>query len=417
MARMGKVLAALALVGVLTAPAWAESEQAQKRATVKAVAGGSCGSGSGTPCGSGNVRIEDDQDGTITIHGPAGTKEVNLSELLDLQGLKLLTEGKAPACGKCKHKAKATCPCKDRDNCQCKAKATCPCESKERSVTIEGPNGPINFTVPSITGIGGKGIAGHPNVRILDFNRSRPGKMEELTYLGVTTSLVTAELGKHLKLPRGVGLMVDHADPKGPAAKAGVKAGDILHKLDDQLLINMPQLAVLVRMNKPGTEVKLTLIQSGDRKTKTVKLAKKNMFTATGTITAPAVGRFPRPNVKLPPQSRISRFRLDGSPPKAGVSMAITMAMSDGKHRILVKPEDDGMRLTVKNKAGKVIHDELVPTDDDGGIDVDGIDGLSDDIKAKIRKMTKALRASRIRIRGMGGRGEDDQNSDNDDDE
>src|SRR5258708_1330287 len=78
------------------------------------------------------------------------------------------------------------------------------------------------------------------------------GKTEKAAFLGVSGSPVMPALREQLKLPKGVGLIVEHVEPKSPAEAAGIKQYDVLHKIGDQLLVNAHQLAVLVRMHKPG---------------------------------------------------------------------------------------------------------------------------------------------------------------------
>lgn len=89
-------------------------------------------------------------------------------------------------------------------------------------------------------------------------------EMEKATFLGVGTSPAGETLGEQLGLPRGIGLTVEFVTKDSPAEQAGIKQHDVLHKLNDQLLCNVEQLATLVRMNKPGDTVKVTLIRKGE---------------------------------------------------------------------------------------------------------------------------------------------------------
>ncbi|MEM7397243.1 MAG: PDZ domain-containing protein, partial [Verrucomicrobiota bacterium] len=81
-------------------------------------------------------------------------------------------------------------------------------------------------------------------------------------YLGVVTAPVDPAVAEHLGLAPGVGLVVEHLDPEG-AVKDALKKNDILHKFNDQILISHHQLAVLVRSQKPGDEIKLGIIRKG----------------------------------------------------------------------------------------------------------------------------------------------------------
>jgi hypothetical protein len=89
-------------------------------------------------------------------------------------------------------------------------------------------------------------------------------RTEKATFLGIVASPAATALHNETKLPRGVGLVVEFVDAGSPAEKAGIKKGDILQKLDDQLLINSQQLAVLVRDKKPGDAVKITALRGGE---------------------------------------------------------------------------------------------------------------------------------------------------------
>ena len=106
----------------------------------------------------------------------------------------------------------------------------------------------------------------------MDF-RPRSQQMEKGSWLGISTSPAAPALRRQLRLPEGTGLVVEFVQPRSPADEAGVRQYDLLIKLDDQLLINNEQFAVLVRTFKPDTSVQLTLLREGQRQTVDVKLA------------------------------------------------------------------------------------------------------------------------------------------------
>ena len=110
-----------------------------------------------------------------------------------------------------------------------------------------------------------------------------PFEMETVTFLGVETGPVSATLAAQLGLTEGSGLVVNHLVPASPAA-AVLKPHDILLKLDDQILIEQRQLAVLVRGHKEGDEVSVTYLRGGKSATAKVKL---------GTHEAPKISMMP----------------------------------------------------------------------------------------------------------------------------
>jgi hypothetical protein len=92
---------------------------------------------------------------------------------------------------------------------------------------------------------------------------SKP-KMVKATYLGVTAQPISPALNSQLNLPKGLGLVVTHVVPEGPADKAGLQRHDVLHKLGDQLLVNFEQFAVLIRLHETGEQATLSVIRGGE---------------------------------------------------------------------------------------------------------------------------------------------------------
>ncbi|HZL35643.1 MAG TPA: PDZ domain-containing protein [Tepidisphaeraceae bacterium] len=140
-------------------------------------------------------------------------------------------------------------------------------------------------------------------------------KMEKGAWLGVGASQAPVVLGKQLGLPRGTGLVVDVVVPKSPADEAGLKQYDVLRKLDDQLLVNAEQLAVLVRTYKPGTPIDLTVIRDGKEITLNPKLVEHEIepLPDEGTRTDP-FGNWANPYFVSPPQL--------GSPPSGATPLS-----------------------------------------------------------------------------------------------
>lgn len=114
-----------------------------------------------------------------------------------------------------------------------------------------------------------------------------PGK--KVTYIGIAPGAVGDDLRAHLPLKDGEGIKVNHVAEGSPAAKAGIQEHDILLRLDDQILVEPEQLRALVKMRKPGDEVKVNLMRKGEQKEVKVVLAEseerptpQNMFRLKG---------------------------------------------------------------------------------------------------------------------------------------
>jgi hypothetical protein len=99
-----------------------------------------------------------------------------------------------------------------------------------------------------------------------------PAEKEKVAFLGVSTGPVAPALASQLGLTPGAGLVVNQIVPASPSAGV-LQVHDVLVKLDDQLLIEAKQLAVLVRSRKEGDEFALTYLRGGKQATAKVKLA------------------------------------------------------------------------------------------------------------------------------------------------
>ncbi|MFN3167966.1 MAG: S1C family serine protease [Phycisphaeraceae bacterium] len=91
-----------------------------------------------------------------------------------------------------------------------------------------------------------------------------PAATIEAAFLGVNAEPLDFDTAKLLGVPRGTGLLITFVAEDSPAAKAGLKQGDIVTKLGDQLLINPEQLAVLVRTHKAGDTITLHASREGE---------------------------------------------------------------------------------------------------------------------------------------------------------
>ncbi|MGB0580525.1 MAG: S1C family serine protease [Limisphaerales bacterium] len=104
------------------------------------------------------------------------------------------------------------------------------------------------------------------------------GKMEKVTWLGVAVTEISEDLASQLPLPDGVGLRVRQVIGDSPAAKAGLRANDLISQLDQQLIFNVHQFQALTRTYDAGEEVDVTYYRKGKMHTATAKLAKKEML-------------------------------------------------------------------------------------------------------------------------------------------
>jgi serine protease Do len=82
-------------------------------------------------------------------------------------------------------------------------------------------------------------------------------------YLGVQIQPVTGSIAEGLGLPKDHGEIVASVEPNGPAAKAGIKQGDVVVRVANQDVTYDNTLSYIVANVTPGTRVPIGLIRNG----------------------------------------------------------------------------------------------------------------------------------------------------------
>jgi serine protease Do len=99
----------------------------------------------------------------------------------------------------------------------------------------------------------------------------RDGKVSH-GYMGIGINDVTPENSKFFNLTDAEGALVTQVESDSPAAKAGVKVGDVIRELDGKQIPDAGELQVEVGQKRPGTTIKLSVLRDGKNMTVPVTL-------------------------------------------------------------------------------------------------------------------------------------------------
>ncbi len=143
-------------------------------------------------------------------------------------------------------------------------------------VNIEGEVVGINtFILSQSGGSQGLGFAAPSNIVRNVYQQIRESGRVRRGEIGMNAQTLNPALAAGLGLSRDWGVLVGDVYPQGPAARAGIKAGDIVMSLDGRPMENGRQLAVNLYGVKPGDTVKLDVLRGKERMTKTVDVIER----------------------------------------------------------------------------------------------------------------------------------------------
>jgi serine protease Do len=94
----------------------------------------------------------------------------------------------------------------------------------------------------------------------------------ERGWLGVQVQTVTGPIADSLGLKSAHGALISSPQPDSPAAKAGLKSGDIVTKVDDKEIKDARDLARTIAGIAPGQSVTLSFLRGGKTEQKSVEL-------------------------------------------------------------------------------------------------------------------------------------------------
>jgi serine protease Do len=184
-------------------------------------------------------------------------------------------------------------------------------------------------------------------------------------YLGIGGMEVTPEKVKALNLKEEGGVLVSSVSEDGPAAKAGIKEGDVVLEFNGIPVQGTVQFQRMVSETPPGRQVKLTIWRNGAQQTVTATIGeRKGAFTSVGpddghawTFDMPNMQNLPRmPELSVPHFETITptpALGIYGEPLGENDQLAEFFGVTDG---VLVRSVRKGSAAEKAGiKAGDVI--------------------------------------------------------------
>ncbi len=138
-------------------------------------------------------------------------------------------------------------------------------------------------------------------------------------WLGVMVQNVSMDLARSFHMKEPIGALVSQVEPDGPAAKAGLKPGDVIVSFDGQPIYNSAQLPPLVGGLPAGFQAKVGIIRNG--KSMTIPVTVESLPSSADDQGGPAQeseapeqkGSVARMRIQVGPLSAAARKQLDVS--------------------------------------------------------------------------------------------------------
>jgi serine protease Do len=149
----------------------------------------------------------------------------------------------------------------------------------------------INAAIASQTGTNvGYGFAIPVNLakKILDDFR-KFGSVKR-GYIGVTFSALDADVAEKLNIQDNSGLYVNEVLPGSGAAAAGIQKGDIIKKVEGNVIYDSPDLQEKIGRLSPGDKVQLTYLRNGQMKDTQVTLKGEGTTVQPNTVAKASKG-------------------------------------------------------------------------------------------------------------------------------
>jgi len=166
----------------------------------------------------------------------------------------------------------------------------------------------LSFSGICLAGFLASAVSAEPPERVRAAPRQLVMQHNGSSYLGVGVVEITPERAKELHLKEAHGVEVRCVDPESPAAKAGLKEGDVMLEYNGQRVEGGEQFMRLVRETPPSRQASLLVFRSGANQTLTATIGQRqssimawNLDTDEPLMAVPAMPAMPpMPVIRIP---------------------------------------------------------------------------------------------------------------------
>ena len=171
-------------------------------------------------------------------------------------------------------------------------------------------------------------------------------------YLGVQIQPLSKDLADSLGLSSQAGALVASAQDGTPAAKAGLKAGDVITAVNGEPVANARELSRKIAGLKPGTRIELGYVRDGKPQTASVELGVLPNDKAARSDTFESSG--PQLGLRLAPSDEgVEVVAVDPSSPAAAKGLEAGDVILEVGGQAVSKPADVRTGLEIAKKEGK----------------------------------------------------------------
>jgi membrane-associated protease RseP (regulator of RpoE activity) len=220
--------------------------------------------------------------------------------------------------------------------------------------------------------------------------------------LGVTVAPPSEALVDQLDLPKNQGLVISQVVPDTPAAKAGLKANDIILELNGKpVASNQGEFVRAVQEIKADAKVEVVVLRKGKKETiKDLTLPEEKQPRGFGFGGGAGQGGFPFGDGNNPPFPRQGFGGGAGMMGGFGGPNTVITTVTRSNERFTTRHQEGSLIITVTGTVtdGKSKTDKIHVQDGQVTHDYEGLDKVPDQYKDKAKNLVEMSEKGSIRI-------------------